>query len=80
MGSLMSSEQQAGRRQSECAGTMNADYVRVLLDNDVSKNERYYIMRGTASVKLLRQLFKAASQSLLKMAVLMLLFFFFFIL
>lgn len=77
MGSLMSSDQQASRHQSECGGTMNADYVRVLLDNDVSKSERYYIIRDTASVKLLRQLFKAASQSLLKTAMLMLLFVFF---
>lgn len=57
---------------------MNADYVSVLLGNDVPENERYYIIRDTASVKLLRQLFKAASQSLLKMAMLMFLFFVFF--
>lgn len=55
---------------------MNADYVSVLLGNDVPENERYYIIRGTASIELLRQLFKAAPQSLLKMAMLKFLGFF----
>lgn len=39
---------------------MNVDYVSVLLGNDVPENERYYIIRDTASIELLRQLFKAA--------------------
>lgn len=74
----MSSDSQTSRHQSERGGTMNADYVSVSLGNDVPKNERYYIIRDTASIELLRQLFKAASQSLLKMAMLMFLFFVFF--